>query len=78
MPFKSENQRRYLWMKHPKMARKWAGEEKKMPNDKDGPAFLKGRKKKGGGDERMNAISRRLQKTMKGDDKKSKGKSGGY
>jgi len=23
MPFKSEAQRRYLWMKHPKIARDW-------------------------------------------------------
>jgi hypothetical protein len=23
MPFKSEKQRRYLWMKHPKIARDW-------------------------------------------------------
>jgi len=23
MPFRSEKQRRYLWMKHPKLARKW-------------------------------------------------------
>jgi hypothetical protein len=24
MPFKSEAQRRYLWAKHPEIARKWA------------------------------------------------------
>jgi hypothetical protein len=23
MPFRSEKQRRYLWMKHPKIAQKW-------------------------------------------------------
>ena len=23
MPFKSEKQRRYLWVKHPEIARKW-------------------------------------------------------
>lgn len=27
MPFKSEKQRRFLWLKHPKVARKWAAEE---------------------------------------------------
>ncbi len=29
MPFASEKQRRYLWLKHPEIARKWANEEKK-------------------------------------------------
>jgi hypothetical protein len=24
MPFKSEKQRRYLWKKHPRIARRWA------------------------------------------------------
>lgn len=24
MPFKSEKQRRYLWMKHPEIARRWS------------------------------------------------------
>lgn len=24
MPFRSEKQRRYLWMYHPKIAKKWA------------------------------------------------------
>jgi len=24
MPFKSEAQRKYLWMKHPKIAKRWA------------------------------------------------------
>lgn len=24
MPFKSEKQRRYLWMHHPKIAKRWA------------------------------------------------------
>lgn len=28
MPFKSEKQRRFLWLKHPDIARKWADEEK--------------------------------------------------
>lgn len=29
MPFKSEKQRRYLWVHHPKIARKWAREAKR-------------------------------------------------
>jgi hypothetical protein len=29
MPFKSEKQRRYLWAKEPRVARKFADEEKK-------------------------------------------------
>ena len=28
MPFKSEAQRRYLWMNHPHIARKWVDEER--------------------------------------------------
>lgn len=34
MPFKSEAQRRYLWMHHPEVARKWAhkyGSGKNLP-----------------------------------------------
>ena len=27
-PFSSEKQRRYMWAKHPKIARRWADEEK--------------------------------------------------
>lgn len=26
MPFKSEKQRRYLWVKHPEIAKKWTRE----------------------------------------------------
>lgn len=26
MPFESESQRRYLWMHHPKLAKRWAAE----------------------------------------------------
>lgn len=29
MPFKSEKQRRFLWLKNPRIARKWADKEKK-------------------------------------------------
>lgn len=28
MPFKSENQRRYMWKKHPDIAKRWADEGK--------------------------------------------------
>jgi hypothetical protein len=31
MPFKSERQRRFLWMKHPDLARKWAHETGSSP-----------------------------------------------
>ena len=27
MPFKSEKQRRFMWMKHPKIAKKWTHEK---------------------------------------------------
>ena len=45
MPFKSEAQRRYLWMKHPKIARRWA---KEYPNQSKLPKHVKhtGRKSK--------------------------------
>jgi len=28
MPFKSEKQRRYMWAKHPEIAKRWEEEEK--------------------------------------------------
>jgi len=34
MPFQSESQRRYLWMFHPFIAKKWANE---YPNQKNLP-----------------------------------------
>ena len=37
MPFKSESQRRLLWAKHPKVAKKWAHEfprQKNLPKHK--------------------------------------------
>lgn len=37
MPFQSEAQRRYLWAKHPQLARKWAdkyGTPKNLPEHK--------------------------------------------
>jgi hypothetical protein len=30
MPFVSQRQRRFLWVRHPEIARKWADEEKKL------------------------------------------------
>ena len=42
MPFKSESQRRYLWMKEPALAERWA---KEHPGQKDLPMHVK--KKKG-------------------------------
>ena len=33
MPFESEKQRRYMWAKHPKIARRWANEEKKKGSE---------------------------------------------
>jgi len=29
MPFKSERQRKYMWAKHPKIAKRWAHEKPK-------------------------------------------------
>jgi len=29
VPFKSEKQRRFMWANHPKIARRWANEQKK-------------------------------------------------
>ena len=36
MPFKSEKQRRYLWLKHPEVAKRWAHE---YPNQKKLPMY---------------------------------------
>jgi len=33
MPFKSEKQRKYMWAKHPKIARRWAEEAKRALNN---------------------------------------------
>ncbi len=41
MPFKSEKQRRYMWMKHPEIAKRWSDEEHKKRK-----AILHARKKK--------------------------------
>lgn len=42
MPFKSEKQRRYLWAKHPEIARKWAD---KYKTPKDLPMYVNDEKK---------------------------------
>lgn len=34
MPFKSEKQRRFMYAKHPKIAKKWSAEEKQVPKKK--------------------------------------------
>ena len=39
MPFKSEAQRRYLWMQHPEIAKRWAkkyGTPRNLPMHKKG------------------------------------------
>lgn len=43
MPFKSEEQRRYLWMKHPKIARRWSNEMAAQP-EKPVPPWMSGKK----------------------------------
>ena len=52
MPFKSESQRRFLWAKHPEIAKKWADKypesNKGLPKHA-GKAALKGLKKVSGG-----------------------------
>ncbi len=44
MPFKSESQRRYLWSKHPEIAKKWADESKSrgLPKKKKKKREVKG------------------------------------
>jgi hypothetical protein len=44
MPFRSESQRRYLWLKHPEIAKKWAAEypnQGKLPQHATGAGGLK-------------------------------------
>lgn len=54
MPFQSEAQRRFLWMHHPEIARRWAKEnpgQHELPMHKRKrvvEAMLEGRKKGGG------------------------------
>ena len=44
MPFRSEAQRRYLWMYHPDIAKRWA---KEFPNQKGLRMHVKKKAKKG-------------------------------
>ena len=34
MPFRSERQRRYMWMRHPELARKWTDKYGSKPKKK--------------------------------------------
>ena len=43
MPFKSDKQRKYMWINHPEIAKKWTMEENDNPMVK---ALRKRRKKK--------------------------------
>jgi hypothetical protein len=46
MPFQSEAQRRFLWLKHPEIARKWAKEspgQQELPRHKVVEAMVKKR-----------------------------------
>ena len=43
MPFQSESQRRFLWMHHPELAKKWAHE---YPGQKNLPMHVKSPKQK--------------------------------
>jgi len=42
MPFQSEKQRRFLWLKHPDIAKRWAHE---YPNQKNLPTYARGNNK---------------------------------
>jgi len=53
MPFESEAQRRFMWMKHPEIAKRWSDEypnQGKLPYHKggDGPIAKKLRRAKAG------------------------------
>ena len=34
MPFRSEKQRKFMWLKHPKIAEKWSKEDGSKPKKK--------------------------------------------
>ncbi len=82
MPFKSENQRKFLWAKHPDIAQRWSDEygskpvDVTSPQDGDGAypfdAMKKEVSKKGKKKKKVSpsAAKRLLMKKMKG--KKSK------
>ena len=44
MPFKSEKQRRFLWSKHPEIARRWSKEYGSTPEDEKKTDHKKKRK----------------------------------
>lgn len=46
MPFASEKQRRYMWAKHPHIAKKWADEEKEGSGMKALKGSVRNSKKK--------------------------------
>ena len=49
MPFESEAQRRYLWAKHPEIARRWTREYGSTPRDKVKAALERRKRGKSGG-----------------------------
>jgi hypothetical protein len=56
MPFKSENQRRYLWAKHPEIARRWSKEYGgKVAAGKQLPPWMQGKKQQAQSDPKMDA-----------------------
>lgn len=49
-PFQSESQRKFMWAKHPDLAKKWAHEypgQKNLPEHKNYSAHVKAAMKKG-------------------------------
>lgn len=42
-PFRSEKQRRYLWLKHPKIARRWTKKYGSKPKPEHSPVKMKKR-----------------------------------
>ena len=64
MPFLSENQRRFMWMKHPKIAEAWAHGKSSVTGKKEGKAKNKGLPyhKKGSKEAQKKALKKRLKK----------------
>lgn len=46
MPFKSEKQRRFMYAKHPEIAKRWSEEEEKMKKHKSSKAKKSFKKRK--------------------------------
>lgn len=46
MPFQSEAQRRYMWLKHPDIAQRWSDEMKKSHQTQKGLPYHKSKVKK--------------------------------